>query len=258
MKKVLITAGSLVLALLLAVFFLVIFPFMGTKKIVPGTVFSEGKIISVFDGMSQVLIIDGGNRQLGLIDAGNSADGKPVIEALAARGYKPGDVKAIFFTHGHPDHIAAARVFTNAKLYALESELPIVEGRAANDSPASKIFGAKPTGLKVTGILKDGEQLKMGTLTISVFAIPGHTEGGAAFLVSGVLFLGDAALSSSGGSIKHAVWFFSTDVDQQDRSLKALAARLQPVKGEVRHILFSHSGELAGIQPLLDYAAGVR
>lgn len=258
MKKVFISIAVLIGSLLLAFFFLVILPFMGTKEIKPGTEFAGGKIISVFDGMSQVLILDGGSREIGLMDAGNSPDGKPVIDALTGRGYKPSDVKAIFFTHGHPDHTAAAKVFPNAKLYALEKEIPIVEGRATNNSPSSLIFSAVPTGLKVTNILKDGEPFRLGSLKIEVFSVPGHTEGGAAFLVSGVLFMGDAALSSSDNKIKHAVWFFSGDVAGQDRSLKALALRLDPVKNEIRHIVFSHSGSLDGLQPLLDYAKGVK
>lgn len=258
MKKVLITAGSVILVLLLAFFFLVIFPFVGTKKIEPGVISADNKIISVYDGMSQVLILDGGSGQIGLIDAGNSPDAKAIIDALAARGYKGADVKAIYFTHGHPDHVAGARMFPDAKLYALEKEIPIVEGRETNNSPAGRIFGAESTGLKVTGILRDGEPVKLGTLAINVFSVPGHTEGGAVFLVSGILFMGDTALSSSDGRIKHAIWVFSTDVEQQDRSLKSLASRLEPVKGDIKKIAFSHSGALDGLDPMLDYAKGVK
>lgn len=258
MKKVLVATGSVIIVLLLTIFFLVIFPFVGTKKIEPGVISADGKIISVYDGMSQVLILDGGSGQIGLIDAGNSPDAKPVIDALAARGYKPADVKAIYFTHGHPDHVAGAKMFPDAKLYALEKEIPIVEGRETNNSPAGRIFGAESTGLKVTGILRDGEPVKLGTLTINVYPVPGHTEGGVVFLVSGILFMGDTALSSSDGRIKHAIWVFSTDVGQQDRSLKALASRLVAEKKKVDHILFAHSGALDGLQPLLDYAKGVK
>lgn len=258
MKKILISAVSIVFLLMLAVFFLVIFPFIGTKNIEPGVISADGKIISVYDGMSQVLILDGGSGQIGLIDAGNSPDSKPIIDALASRGYKPADVKAIYFTHGHPDHVAGAKMFPDAKLYSLEKEVPIVEGRETNNSPAGRIFGAEATGLKVTGILRDGEPVKLGALAINVYAVPGHTEGGVVFLVSGILFMGDTALSSSDGSIKHAIWLFSTDVGQQDRSLKALASRLEPVKGDIKKIAFSHSGALDGLQPLLDYAKGVK
>ncbi len=258
MKKILIGVGSAILVILLSFFFLVIFPFLGTKKVLPGVQFDNGKIISVIDGMSQVFILDGGKGSVGLIDAGNSPDGKAIIDALAARGYRPDDVTAIFLTHGHPDHIAAAKIFTGAKIYCLENEVPVAEGRGTNNSPASKIFGAETTGLKVTNMLKDGESLSFGPFKIDVFQVQGHTQGSAVFLISGVLFMGDTCLSTSDGRIKHPVWVFSTDVDEGNRSLKALAGRLVQGKFDVKFIVFSHSGELQGLQPLADFAAGVK
>ncbi len=257
-KKIIIATAVLFLVITFTVFFLFVLPFLGTKKIQPNTEYAKGKIFNVIDGMSQVFIIDGGNHEIGLIDAGNSPDGKPVIDALASRGFKPSDVKAIFLTHGHPDHIAAAKVFTRAEVYSTREEVEIAEGMKNSHSPMGRIFSPKPTGLKVTGILKDGETISLGLLKVEVFSIPGHTEGGAAYLVSGTLFLGDAALSSSDGKFKHAVWIFSSDVEQQNRSLKALAWKLIPRKNEIRNIVFSHSGYLDGLQPLIDYAGTVK
>ena len=257
LKKVLLTITGIILAITLTVFFLFMLPFMGTKKVQAGTLLAGDKIVNVQDGMVQVFIIDGGSKQIGLVDAGNSPQGKAVIDALAARGLKQSDVKAIFLTHGHPDHIAAAKMFPGAKIYALKDEVEIAEGLKNNPSPMGRILSPKPTGLKVTNILKDGEKLKLGSLDVEVFAIPGHTEGGAAYLISGVLFLGDAALSSSDGKIKHAVWVFSSDVNQQKRSLKSLAGRLEQRKNEVKTIVFAHSGQLDGLQPLLDYASQI-
>lgn len=140
MKKIIIAAVSVLVLLLSAVFFMFILPFMGTKEARPGTVFAGGKIISVIDGMSLVFILDGGAGQVALVDAGNSADGKPVVDALAVRGYTPADVKAVFLTHGHPDHVAAAGVFKNAKFYALKSEVDIAEGTKNNRSPRRPFF----------------------------------------------------------------------------------------------------------------------
>jgi hypothetical protein len=42
-------------------------------------------------------------------------------------------------------------------------------------------------------------------------------------------------------------------VEGNRASLKALAARLKP--GEVKALVFGHSGSLPGLQPLLDYLA---
>jgi len=255
LKKILLTTAGIILVIAVIVFFLIIFPFIGTKKVQAGEAYAGGSIINVVDGIAQVFIIDGGKGEIGLIDAGNSPDGKPIIDALDSKGFKPSDVKAIFLTHGHPDHIAAAKLFPQARIYSLKEEVEIAEGIKNNPSPIGRIFSPKPTGIKVTNILKDGDKVNFGSLTVEVFSIPGHTEGGAAYLINGVLFLGDAALSSSDGKIKHAVWVFSSDIKQQNRSLKALAERLVPRKNGIKTILFSHSGSLDGLQPLIDFAS---
>jgi len=257
-KRIIFIILSVILLVIITGFFLFVFPFAGTKKIQAGKVFADGKIFNVVDGMSQVFILDGGNKEIALVDAGNSPDGKQIIEALASRGLKITDVKAIFLTHGHSDHIAAAKLFSNARIYSLEDEAAAVEGKKGYDSPIGRFFSPESTGLKVAGILKDGDTVGLGSLKVEVFAIPGHTEGGAAYLAGGVLFLGDAALSSDDGRIKHAIWVFSNDVEQQNRSLKALAGRLSPVKDSIKHIVFTHTGLLEGLQPLADYASNVK
>ncbi len=258
LKKILLSITAILAVLLITLFFLVIFPFLGTKKVQQEISFAGGKIVNAADGMSQVFILDGGNNNIGLVDAGNSPDGKPIINALASRGFKPADVKAIFLTHGHPDHIAAVKVFPQAKVYSLKEEIEIAEGIKNNPSPLGRITSPEPTGLKITGILNDGDIVKLGSLDVEVFSIPGHTEGGAAYLISGVLILGDAALSSSDGKIKHGVWIFSSDLEQQNRSLKMLAGKLTPRKSSIKTILFSHSGHLDGLQPLIDFADTVK
>lgn len=254
LKKILIILAGLVLAVVITGFFLVMYPFIGTKKHLPLTEFAGGKVTGVFDGMSQVLILDGGNGQIGLIDAGATPEFKTVIDALAARGYKPADVKAIFLSHGHPDHIAAAKIFTNAKLHAMKQEVPIAEGLSGNNSPANRLFSVEPTGLKVNEKLADGQRVKFGALDIDVFSVPGHTPGSAVYLVSGVLFMGDTALSSNDGKILSPVWFFSTDVDQGRRSLRELVLKVLKKNLQVDKIVFSHSGELDGLQPLIDFS----
>jgi glyoxylase-like metal-dependent hydrolase (beta-lactamase superfamily II) len=256
-RKVLLSAVGILLVIIITLFFLFLFPFLGTKKVQAGSQFAEGRIVNVVDGIAQVFIINGGNGEIGLVDAGNSSDGKPLIDALASKGLKPSDVKAIFLTHGHHDHIAAAKLFSQAKIYSLKEEVKIAEGIKNNPSPLGRITSPKPSGFKVSHIFNDGDKVKLGSLDVEVFAIPGHTEGSAAYIIGGVLFLGDAALSSSDGKIKHAVWAFSSDVEQQNRSLKTLAERLKPRKNDIKTIVFSHSGYLDGLQPLVDFASQI-
>ncbi len=257
-KKIIISLLTFILLVVLAGFSLFILPFTGTKKIQPDTVFPGGKVFNAVDGFAQVFIIDGGNREIALVDAGKTPDGKKIVDVLASHGLKAADVKAVFLTHGHSDHIAAAKVFPGARIYCMKDEVDLAEGRVKYDSPVGKFFPPELTGLKITDTLKDGDSVMVGSVKVNAYAIPGHTAGGAAYLADGVLFLGDAALSSGDGKISHAVWIFSSDVEQQNRSLKALAGRLLPLKDSIKYIVFAHSGQLEGIQPLVSFAESVK
>jgi len=58
---------------------------------------------------------------------------------------------------------------------------------------------------------------------VEVYALPGHTPGSAAFLVHGVLFLGDAAQGMRDGTLgPNRV--LSEDADKNDRSLQDACA----------------------------------
>lgn len=257
-KKVILVITVVFCLLCIAIFLLFIAPFIGVKKIQDGNVLAEGKIITIQDGISAVYLLDGGKGEICLVDAGNSPVGSKIIHALTSHGFKPSDVKAIFLTHGHPDHIAASHIFKNAQIYCLADEVPIVEGKKLNDSPVSRFISPVSTGLGVKAPLRDRDHVDMGSLHIDVFAVPGHTEGSAAYLVNGVLFMGDAAFATSEGTIRGAMWIFSTDVEQNDRSLKALAERLRPRADEITTMAFAHTGCLQGLNPLLDYSQTVR
>ena len=111
------------------------------------------------------------------------------------------------------------------------------------------------TGISITDILRDGQQVDIGGTTIHVFAIPGHTLGSAAYLVHGVLFLGDSAAATSAGTLGGAPPVFSADRDQAHRSLRRLAQRLSGTpEYQVHELAFGHQGPLQGIEPLLEWA----
>jgi sulfur dioxygenase len=77
-------------------------------------------------------------------------------------------------THVHADHVTAAgplRARTGATTAASEAGAPCVDRR-----------------------LRHGDQLRLGAITLTALATPGHTDDSLSFAAPGVVFTGDALL----------------------------------------------------------------
>lgn len=256
MKRILKIVALVVLLLVIGVGTLMAVTFMGRKAIVDGQ--EVGGIRIVEDGMTSLGVVPIDGRQVALIDAGNDRDGKAVLAELARRGLGPDAVSNIFLTHGHPDHIAAVHLFPNARVMALDAEAPLVEGRAGSKGPVPRLFPVSPTGVTVSRALHGGDVVSVGSTDVRVYAVPGHTAGSAAYLVNGVLFIGDAGDVKSDGSLQGAPWIF-TDSQAEDRaSLVRLEQQLTADGAEVKAIVPAHSGAAEGMGVLTAYARANR
>ena len=107
---------------------------------------------------------------------------------------------------------------------------------------------------EMTKAVKDGDQLDFHGTHVEVYGIPGHTKGSAAFLLHGVLFLGDAGQGMRNGAFGPNK-LLTEDVENNDHSLRMLAERLQSRSSEIHEIAFGHSGPLPGIEPLLKWSS---
>src|SRR5258708_16410857 len=212
----------------------------GNTKITDGaTPAPDVRIIK--DGFVDFGVVDAGEGHVVLIDAGNDPKGAALLTELARRKVGPDAVIAIFFTHGHRDHTAGASLCPNATLYALDADVALAEGREGSHGPLTSMIGAKPTGLHVHG-LKDGAVTTVGTKSIRAIATPGHTSGSAAYLVSGVLFLGDSAWMKTDGKLAPAPWVLTDDGAKNRASLVALGKMLESEKAAVVAMVPAHTG----------------
>jgi glyoxylase-like metal-dependent hydrolase (beta-lactamase superfamily II) len=252
MKSILKIVGLVFALLAIAVGVLLAVTFIGRQSIADG--FETNGIRIVKDGMVSVGVVPIAPGQVALVDAGNDKTGAAVLAELSRRQLGPDAVIAILLTHGHPDHTAAIALFPKAQVMALEAEVALVEGRTAARGPLPRLFPARPTGVKVTP-LRDGATVTLGEMQVGVFAVPGHTAGSAAYLVNGVLFLGDAADINNSGDVVGAPWIFSDSQAEDRASLVGLDQRLQRDGVDVKAIVFAHSGVLTkGLAPLAAFA----
>jgi glyoxylase-like metal-dependent hydrolase (beta-lactamase superfamily II) len=257
MKRTLKIVGLLVAVLVVAVVALLAATFMGRQSIADGADASGIRIVK--DGIVSVAVIPVSEREVALVDAGNDKSAKAILAELSRRHLGPDAVTTILITHGHPDHTGGVAMFPKAQVIALEAEKPLVEGRAGAKGPLTRLFPVSLTGITVTKTVADGDTLMLGPHRVRVFAVPGHTQGSAAYLVDDVLFMGDAADTTSDGTVIGSPWVFSDSQPQDRASLVALDERLTRENIPVKVIAFAHSGVLAnGRAPLDAYAASTK
>jgi glyoxylase-like metal-dependent hydrolase (beta-lactamase superfamily II) len=229
--------------------------FLGRKSS-PAEAELPGQVRLLADGHVNLYLLQVGEEEVVLFDCGQDPAATVIKAELVRRRLGPDAVKAIFLTHGHPDHVGGCRQFPGARVHAFAGDRGLVEGTEAAGGPVGAILGrARPDlAVEVSDELADGGAVEVGGATIRAFALPGHTAGSGAFLVNGVLLLGDAASATSEGGVRGAEWIFSSDRGGSNAALVELAGRLEPEVAEVRALAFSHSGPLDSLEPLLDFA----
>lgn len=134
-------------------------------------------------------------------ETGAAAVVDPGFESPALTGeLKAGGVEAILLTHGHFDHISGvleAKKLTGAKIYLHEKDLAFPEDPSLS---LAGMFGCEDMpSFRPDAVLKDGDRLAVGGLSVRVLHTPGHTAGSCCFLVGDALFSGDTLMCMSCG-----------------------------------------------------------
>jgi len=120
-----------------------------------------------------------------MIDAlfGNQVETQ-LLPGFRALGLDPAQVKIVLVTHGHADHFGGAAYFQEkfgAKVYVSAADWMVME----NPPPARGGRGpAGPPAVipKHDAEIVDGQKITLGDLTVTPFAVPGHTPGSMAFI----------------------------------------------------------------------------
>ncbi|MCL2084797.1 MAG: MBL fold metallo-hydrolase [Oscillospiraceae bacterium] len=127
------------------------------------------------------IVADPETRNCAVIDPG--AESKRLLSHLSEHGM---NVKYIFITHGHFDHIGAVaglRAQTGAKVAVHEADAPCLTDPARSHA---RVNAGTPD---ITAA--DGSEFTVDGLTFKWLNTPGHTEGSCVILCGGAMFTGD-------------------------------------------------------------------
>lgn len=145
-------------------------------------------------GVNCYILGDENTREAIVIDPGGNA--RDILNALQHYQLAVG---AIVNTHAHFDHILALneiRAATRAPFMLHADEAPVL----ASAQISAAMFGmgiSQPT--PADRLLRDGDAVSAGAITLKVLHTPGHTPGGICLLNEKRVFVGDTLFQGSIG-----------------------------------------------------------
>lgn len=212
-------------------------------SVAPGVVFVEGPVSNWV-----VLAEEDG---VALIDAGYPADTDLVLDTVRAAGHDPADLRRVYVTHGHVDHVGGIpgilERYPDVEVLAHADELANVRGPERQQVTPAEIGGrlASPRVLTWLARAIRSDALRSTTVpsaraftgadfagrAISPFPAVGHTDGSTAYLLpaADAIVTGDAVVSRH--DTQPGSWaprprmitpFFTADQDRALESARAL------------------------------------
>lgn len=143
------------------------------------------------------LVKDVNNKNGFIIDpGGESVELENEISSL-------NEIKYIFLTHGHFDHILKAKKYreiTGAKIVISELDKSFTQDNHLN---LSKKFLRRSQG-KIENFdadifIGEGQKISFNDSTINVISTPGHTKGSVCYILGDIIFSGDTLFAGDCG-----------------------------------------------------------
>ncbi len=122
-------------------------------------------------------------------------------------GFRFGDIKVILISHAHGDHAAGAakmKEMTGAQYMVMDADVPATEHLASGR-------GGYPVA-RVSRVLHDNDEVRMGSNTLVAHLTPGHTKGNTTWTMKtiengrtlDVVIVGSAGVNSAPSLVNNA------------------------------------------------------
>lgn len=130
-------------------------------------------------GLAWFLLVTGEGHIL--LNTGMPESGPAIVESIRKLGFNPADIKIMINGHAHLDHAGAFAYFkelTGAQLAIMEPDVATIEDGGKSDFHYGhdwRIMGQPP--VTVDRVLRDGDVVRLGEVTLTAHHTPGHTPG---------------------------------------------------------------------------------
>ena len=140
-----------------------------------------------------------GQKGCYLIDSGVDGAEQIIENYLRSIGREMTDIKAVFLTHAHPDHIGAAwkiKEISGCKVYSGKGEQRWMEDidLQYKERQIPNFYSLVNKSVELDGVLSDGDTIELETgITINVLSTPGHSCDELSYVLeeNKVIFTGD-------------------------------------------------------------------
>lgn len=142
-----------------------------------------------------VYLIEG--KHCYLVDSGVSGSEIIIEEYMKSIGRCITDIKAIFLTHAHPDHIGTAAYFqekVGCDIYAGKGEQRWIENidLEFQERPIPNFYKLAGKSAKVTDVVTDGDRITLDEVfEVQVIGTPGHSVDEMSYVIGNAAFIGD-------------------------------------------------------------------
>lgn len=120
-----------------------------------------------------------------LMNTGMPSSGPMIVDSIRKLGYRPEDIKIMINGHAHADHAGAFAFLKQqfgGQLAVMNDDVSSMESGDANDFKYANDLTYP--GVEVDRVLRDGDVVKLGEVTLTAYHTPGHTRGATTWIAN--------------------------------------------------------------------------
>jgi hydroxyacylglutathione hydrolase len=175
-------------------------------------------------------------------DAGDNPE--KIAKGCKTLSIDPSSVSAVFLTHSDADHVNGLTVFSSARVYLSQDEVPLLKEKKYRHFLGIEHKNHLPVSKYET--ISDGDSLEIGGIVIHAIATTGHTLGSMSFRVDNAVFTGDLCIIVD-GKVRPMVAIFTEDMAVDSMSIRKIAGM-----SDINQIYTAHSGYTTNFKDAVD------